>query len=291
MALYSFESEVRCMTKREALSYSQKQLYKQCKRKWYLGYEKGIEDTTKSEALIFGSFVHTILEQYMRLEYKLLAHRNVDNVLLWTVIDKAYDELEDKEILDVDSKDLAARLVTQALLGLKKDFKEIYIYDDKPAIELELTVDGVYTGIIDLVYIDKRGKIVLLDWKTSSRTYTNHQIKTSSQLIGYAWLLENYGVTVDRIAYGVLHKRENTAAILKVRHTRKYRDFHRDINEINMYVGHNILLPAGKQQLKFFRKEPSNCYAYRSQCQFYNQCWGEDIRDVEIVEIYMKMDG
>lgn len=269
------------MTKRKTLSYSQKQLYKQCKRKWYLRYEKGIEDTTKSEALVFGSYVHSILEKYMRKYYTSFASYYVSESDLRQVASEALLELDDK--LSGKLILLGFDLAFEGLKILRKDFKEIYIYDDKPVIEVELTIEDFYTGIIDLVYIDKRNKLVLLDWKTSSRAYTNHQIKTSSQLIGYAWLLENYGVVVDTLAYGVLHKKESTAFILKVKHTREYRNFRGEINDINTYIGYNTLLPAGKQQLKFFRKEPSNCFTYKTMCQFYDQCWGEDSRDVERV--------
>jgi len=269
------------MTKRETLSYSQKQLYKQCKRKWYLRYKRGIEDTTKSDALIFGSYVHGILEKYMRKYHTNFASQSVNENDLRQTASEALLVLDGK--LSGNFIVLGFDLALEGLLRLKKDFKSIYVYDDKPAIELELTIEDTYTGIIDLVYIDKKGKIVLLDWKTSSRAYTNHQIKTSSQLIGYAWLLENYGVVVDKLAYGVLHKKEYTASLLKVKHARNYRDLHNEIKKINTNIGYNVLLPVGKH-FNFFCKESSNCFAYKTMCQFYDQCWGEDIRDVEVVE-------
>lgn len=283
------------MTKQKqiTLSHSQKQLFKQCKRKWYLKYEKELDDGVKSEALVFDSFVHTILEQYMKSQHSLLSRYIQFNVVLQPIIDEVYDNLEDKEILGADAKYLALRLTTQALRILQKDFKEIFIFDGEPAIELQLTVDGFYTGIIDLIYIDKQDNLVLLDWKTSSKPYTNHQVRQATQLKGYAWLLEQNEVSIDTLAYCVLNKRTQTAQLKKVENNRNYKSFVKDTKETRIDIGSVYLHPGfirGRQPIKFFRKNEEVCFAYNTVCPFYDHCWSEDVRTIETIDLVPKLN-
>ena len=271
------------------LSYTQKQVRKQCERKWYLQYEKGIEDTKpKSEALVFGEFVHLILAQYMREYYQDFSSEQLDGWNLSSIRVEAWHSLSSKEALSKIPSHVvegeAHRLVLKALQVLQKDYQEIYLFDNKPAIEVELTIDNFYTGIIDLVYIDKRGKVILLDWKTTSSLYTNHQVKQSEQLKGYAWLLAQHSVIVDRVAYGVLHKKNKTAKIMKVRNDQNYRGFVKGIKKVKLDNEHYLRLHRGKSILTSFPKNQDSCFAYRSECQFYDQCWGEDKREVEVIQ-------
>lgn len=279
------------MTKQKqiTLSHSQKQLYKQCKRKWYLKYERELDEGIESEALVFGSFVHIILEQYMTGAYHIFRQHTIDKFEVKMLTDKVYDNLEDKEMLNVDSKYLVRELTTQALRVLQADFKEIYIFNDKPAIELQLTVDGFYTGVIDLVYIDKQGKTVLLDWKTTSRLYTKHQVKQHKQLKGYAWLLAQHNVTVDTLACGVIHKVAGIAKIMKVKNNQDYKDFVRDVKEVRLGVETVLRLHRGESFLECFPRNEEVCFAYNTRCSFYDQCWSEDTRIVETIDLIPKL--
>lgn len=271
------------MTKKETLSYSQKKVRSQCKRKWYLKYYQEIDEIdSKSEALLFGSYVHSILEKYLRKHYVNFASHCVSESSLRRVTSEALFELDSR--LSSDLYFLGFDLAFEGLKALRKDFKKIYIFQDKPAIELELTVKDFYTGIIDLVYMDTKGKIVLLDWKTTSWLYTNHQVKNSEQLVGYAWLLQQNNVTVDMIGYGVLHKKDVTAKLMKVRNTQNYRDFVKGVKQIKISDEHFLRLHRGKSTLSSFPRNEESCYMYRSQCLFYETCWGEDNREVEVVE-------
>lgn len=268
--------------KQHVMSHSQKELYKSCKRKWYYKYEQGIEDDKpKSEALMFGKYVHAVLEQYMREYYQIFRDSLIDENDLRRSASTALKSL------DVELKGnmilLGFELALQGLSVLQKDYQIPYILNGEPAIEIAITVDEVYTGIIDLIYVDKKGQIVLLDWKTTSwgQGYTNHKVKQSKQLKGYAWLIKKQlGRHVNMVAYGVLDKKTQTAHIMKVKNTRDYKEFENELKRINS----DVRLYRGGSENSFQCNE-ENCFAYHSECLFYPLCWSQDQRFVESIDL------
>lgn len=272
------------MTKQHVMSHSQKELYKLCKRKWYYQYEQGIEeDKSKSEALVFGSYVHAILEQYMREYYQFFSNSLINENDLRRSASTALSSLDDKKLLSGGMILLGFDLALQGLSVLQKDYQILYTLNGEPAIEIAITVDKVYTGIIDLIYVDKKGQIVLLDWKTTSwgGGYTNHRIKQSKQLKGYAWLVKKkLGRHVDIVSYGVLDKKIQTAHIMKVKNTRDYKEFESELKRINS----DVRLYRGGSENSFQCNE-ENCFAYRSECLFYPLCWSQDQRFVETIDL------
>jgi hypothetical protein len=263
------------------LSHSQKELYKTCKRKWYYQYveEKGIIE--KSEALLLGEYVHSLIEQYLDVKYGVFGSCPLDTgFLTGLTLKDAPKELSQENIK------LALTLATKGLLTLQKDYKEIVMFRGQPAIELKLTIEGFYTGIVDLIYIDKKGKTVLLDWKTTSwQGYTNHKVKTAQQLIGYAWLVEQYGVAIDRLAYGVLHKRDRSAQLMKVDHVRDYSVFLPETQTMRTNIRNSLGVQVGNTPGIRFLGNAESCFSYNTKCPFYDLCWSEDARRVEKITL------
>lgn len=264
------------------LSYSQRSTYRSCQSKWYHEYVREEPTGKKGISLIFGEYTHVLLEKYMQEKYRVFATEILDQQFLLDTAStlSTFDAFKD---LEVDDQTLAIQLAMRGLLTLKKDFAGAVFYKGEPAIELHLVQEGFYSGIIDLIYADKEDYNVLLDWKTTSWDgYTNHSVKTANQLIGYAYLAEYHSLFIERLAYGVLNKRDRYAKILKVPNTHDYISFKRDVRGVHREIA---TLNLSTSNTTFFRKDAENCFAYNTKCPFYSQCWSEDKRKVSTITL------
>jgi hypothetical protein len=206
------------------------------------------------DALLFGSAMHDILENVYRQK------RTIDSI---TVAD--FKELGKKA---VEYTSIAPFLLEGAEKVLDK-------YNLAPeygtyAAEGKLLFDD-FVAIIDLVMTDKDGKLHIIDWKTTSAEYTEHQIKTSSQLTAYAWAYHRkYGVLPDYVCYVTMNK-----YTLETRMYRSVRTLD-DITEFGSRVAQIL------KEMEFVnRKNPEVCEGKYGKCFFYNQCWGNRIAEIQ----------
>ena len=130
-------------------------------------------------------------------------------------------------------------------------------------VEYEVRIDG-FKGIIDLLGWSEDGRLWVIDWKTTSKSYTPHEIMTSDQLTCYAWLTKKvFGRMPDYVAYVTLNKKTKKARIwADSRNGSQLIDWQRKVESVRDGI-----------TKKHFWKNPNNCVNEWGNCDFYNQCW------------------
>jgi hypothetical protein len=226
-------------------SYSQLELYQSCPEKWFLIYSEG-NKVEPSPELIFGSQVHKILAYCLKEG---------------SSPDQAIDALQ-ITFNDYDPN-FVMYCIQNALDELVQDCHEI------KAIETKITASPM-VGVIDLIYLGYDGKIKILDWKTSSGTI-QYDAQANDQLTAYAALYyEKYKKLPDYVGYGVIDKKRGGVSLLWAV---------RSIDDISAYWAKVNDIYDLQWQRKVRYKNPSNCYAYHSQCHFYNRCWDTGVKE------------
>jgi RecB family exonuclease len=165
------------------LSPSKITLYSDCGLKYKFQYIDGIKKLKTSIHLIYGSSIHKALEL---LNNSLIQKdkTDIEDVL------QAFDDHWKKETTEGEIKNgfYEEKLYYTALETLIKFYKEYSDYEVL-ASETEFSVpfgDTQLHGIIDAV-IQCKGKIYIVDYKTSKDLYEKFKIDTSIQLAIYAY--------------------------------------------------------------------------------------------------------
>ena len=129
--------------------------------------------------------------------------------------------------------------------------------------------NGFLKGFIDFWYVNKRGEVILIDWKTTSQVYTKHQIKTSSQLTAYAYAYRRlFGNLPYRVCYVTMNKKTKKIA--------SYFDFRSDseVEKMEIKFQNNIAM----MEAEIHHTNEHGCYTgpeHKWKCEFYKECWGD----------------
>lgn len=230
------------------LSYSQISLFEKCPMKWYRQYILQ-EFEPESPVLKFGSIVHKTLETF-----------------LWGCkLDLAIKDNE--KDLPIEERAKLRNLVWLAIDTVQKEFKiNLSSLDNSQfknnGIEEELVYNN-FKGIIDLI-LSIENKVFILDWKTTSQDYTDHQIRSSDQLICYSWLLDKiYHIIPDRVFYVTLNKKTETCKLYSTTISEQ---------EMNCWE-HKVEIIKRLIEDKVNYKNTSNCVMDWGKCFYYDQCW------------------
>lgn len=177
------------------LSASQITLYCECSLKHKFRYIDQIPKPQESIHLAYGSAIHEAFE-YMNL--------NIGSLNLLDIY-QAYHDSWVKETENMASNFYSDKLYNMGLYSLEKYFGEFIEYEPiefispegaRASAECQFNVPIIYedgseaeytlAGVIDLV-ATRKGKIIILDYKTSKEDYQTHKVKTSIQLDVYAY--------------------------------------------------------------------------------------------------------
>lgn len=122
-----------------------------------------------------------------------------------------------------------------------------------------------FVGYIDFYFVSKKGKVIVLDWKTSSYPYKEHQIIQSDQLKTYCYFLTLEGINPTHYGYVVMDKKTLSATRHVVGFTKADFDY---IEE--KFKGIKYAIDSG-----VFIKNESGCdNYYGNRCYHYATCWG-----------------
>lgn len=244
------------------LSYSQVSLFTACPRKWYNQYMQK-RWPPKPVAFAYGSDVHDIAESAMTYPDQ---------------VGKVASQKSFKYTDDPDtSRYLAVRMVKNARLLLLSEGIGDFRFTDETTYqtELKLNLSG-FVGYVDLVAKNK-SDCVLVDWKTTSVEYSEHDIVASDQLVAYSWLhLKVIGSMPIHVAYVTLNKKTASASLYYTTPTLS------DTENWEAKVG------AVRAQMERGDnwKNPSSCINQWGTCHFYRDCWkgqawmvGEELPD------------
>ena len=156
-----------------------------------LGFKMRYIDHREGEGNAFssyGSFVHSIMERYAKGEIPL---RQLSDVYVWE-FDQAVPEKFPYNRF-VDLHDTYYRQGLEFLKSFKGyDSYEILGVEEKFELEID---DWIFVGVIDLIYRDSDGNLVILDYKSkASFKSAEEQAKYARQLYLYSiYAKQKYG--------------------------------------------------------------------------------------------------
>lgn len=165
----------------------------------YIEHKAGIGNAFSS----FGTLVHSLMERYARGEIEIWD--------LSTIYEWEFDSAVPYKFPWNKYVDLKKTYYSQGLEYLKS----FSGYDDYKilGIEEEFKIpmnDWIFVGIIDLVFEDENGRLIIRDYKSkSSFKNSQEQAKYARQLYLYsAYVREKYGKFPDALQFSMFRKKE-----------------------------------------------------------------------------------
>ena len=147
----------------------------------YIEKQKGEENAFSQ----YGTFVHSLLEQHAKGELGA-----------WELLDAYTDEYSDKVTLQFPYN----RYVDLSESYFKDGYEFLKNFDGLDDLDIigvetrfrETLDDFIYTGIIDIIYIDKDGGIVVRDWKSKSKFANKKELaRYAKQPLSYSLHIKN----------------------------------------------------------------------------------------------------
>lgn len=188
-------------SEKERFSFSKLSSFHNCKYAYYLTYHRHLKGTTNCFSS-YGLLIHSLMERFEKGELDL-----------WNLVDTYEWEFESAVPEEFPSlkycKDMRKLYYEQGLEYLKQ-FKG---YDGKKILEVEAQFDydiddWVFNGIIDLVYEDENGKLVIQDYKSKSAFKNKReQGEYARQLYLYSlYVKKKYGRYPDYLRFAMFRK-------------------------------------------------------------------------------------
>lgn len=182
------------------ISNSQIFTYTNCSLKYRFQYVENLPPERVSIATMFGSAIHAAIEIYYR------AVKNNRTVEPGELVDQFRIHLElnleQQTVPVIYKKDLPDKKAAFAMgESLIKVFHENAITSDLTVIDVEVPLtatlyknDGQPTdyklaGIIDVIFKDKQGNVIVVDNKTAARSMAQKTADENNQMTAYAYLL------------------------------------------------------------------------------------------------------
>jgi hypothetical protein len=160
------------------LSFSRVDRYLECPEQYRLYYLEGLRPRIPSASLMFGQTIHQALAFFFATK---------DHPIEF--FEKIWGDLEKSELR------YGARDFWEKLRSTGRTLLERFVQDEVPRLgrvigseqSFELAISNLempFIGIIDLV-ADREGKRTVIDFKTSSSAYQDHEVAMSDQLTAY----------------------------------------------------------------------------------------------------------
>jgi len=252
-------------------------LYKQCPRRYYYSYIKKYP-TKPSIYLIRGSIVHSVLEDFFKLDPNKLSTENFDFVLKifindllnqhWIKSKNEFNKLDmDQTMLDfylMESRGMVKTFINNFLFNLDKEIKIRGLVEGfkklTPITEkLYRSEKHGVRGYIDAIQeID--GEVSLIDYKTSKSRKISDAYKL--QLALYAMMYEEkHGVLPARVGINFLKFGED------------FLEVDRDLVNLAKLECELIHMNTQSKEKEDYPKKKSGLCKWRNgQCDFYHLC-------------------
>lgn len=187
----------------ERYSFSKLSSFHTCKYGYELTYKEHMKGIDNSFAL-YGTLVHSIMERYAKGELEL-----------WDLPSVYEKEFNDTVNMPFPSckfcKDMKNLYYNQGLEFLSNfmGYDEVKILGVEEEFEIKVD-DWILTGFIDLVYEDKDGNLIILDYKSKSGFKNKEEKqKYSRQLYLYSYYVkEKYGKYPDKLIFWTFRKQK-----------------------------------------------------------------------------------
>lgn len=205
------------MNKRKTISYSQIMMYHTCPHRWYLNYVKKEGTFEENIHLLFGSAMHTVLQNYLYAMYnKSIKDADALNLeeMLFTELKKEFSRVVDKSGIFPATKEDMISFYYDGVEILRWFKKHRSDYFGKKGYELvgcevplSVDMDGNlrFKAYLDIVIRDVvSNKIIIKDFKTSTRGWNQYQKKDENktqQMVLYKKMYsEQFNIPIDDIS-------------------------------------------------------------------------------------------
>lgn len=188
--------------KLERYSFSKLSSFHTCKYGYKLTYIDHLKGDDNCFAL-YGSLVHSIMERYVKKEISLW---DLPKIYEWE-----FDTAVNKPFPKSKFCDMRQTYYNQGL----KFLNNFLGYDDYKILEVENNFDiqiddWIFTGIMDLLYEDQDGNLILLDYKSKAGFKNKlEKQKYARQLYLYClYIKEKYGRFPAKLKFSMFRKQE-----------------------------------------------------------------------------------
>lgn len=250
--------------------------YKQCPRKYYYVYIKKLK-TLPSIHLIRGKIVHSVLEDFFKIDANKLPDDNCEMLLQgllidflknkWVEAEAEFEELDMTEAQQLfyfeETQKMTVYWLENFLKKLKKEnlsFKEAF-KKWKPITEEEFSSEKYQVrGFIDAIH-EFEDEVIVMDYKTS---------KKDAVIPGYRLQLAIYA-----LLYNEKHGRLPTkAGIDFLRHGERMIDVDEELLKLAKLELELIHTNTNSDNmLDYPKKESPLCKWHSGQCDFYDYCF------------------
>lgn len=195
----------------EKISISEHKLLTHSTQDWYYSYVLGLSPKKTAAYFTKGSFLHEIMETYWLARYNNAPFNlsEASTAARKSILTERQAIVSEPDRLEVEST-LATWMKEQDTNGVK-----VAEVDGTPAVELEFYVDiglrnmngerVVIHGLIDLMTVEGK-KLVVQDWKTASRAWSQVQLQTDLQGPIYAEVVKELtGVVAEEVRYNFFY--------------------------------------------------------------------------------------
>ena len=251
--------------------------YKQCPRKFYYQYVEKLP-TKKSFALVRGSIVHSVIEDFFKINIEKVSHKNYEIVFRTLVFDlfkqnwlKNLDQIhalvpqqnlqdfyysETAQMLENWYKSFIKKLQNKIIsMTFKEAFRSLTPITETRIIAEEIKVQG----IIDAILKTEKG-IQLLDYKTSKKEEINEEYRL--QLAIYALL---YKLKYNEAPYEV--------GIHFLKYDEKYIPVNDSLLNFAKSEINTVQEKTQTVDIKEYNKKPSPlCKWSNGECDFFKVC-------------------
>ncbi len=234
------------------LSHSRVNRYLLCPEQYRLYYVEGLRPRRTPSNLIFGTVVHRALAGLLadgEDPVALFQHtwRQVETV------DLSYGRYDSWQRLSDIGEQLLERFVSEAMPRITN------VCAVEQRFELTITsLDSPLVGYVDLV-ADFEGRSTVIDFKTASSSYRDHEVVMSDQLTAYQLSQPN----VDQLALCVLVKTKQPKIA--------WQTGNRSPHQLSAYLVKLTLVGQGIARRQFYQRPGMWC----SWCDFLPVCAGD----------------
>jgi putative RecB family exonuclease len=184
------------LRKQPHLSFSAINEYLMCGLKYWFSRIEKISPEFIPDNLIFGKCVHQVLEEYNNC--RLIGEIPPLPTLI-SIFETCWDKAVEQGTIQY-SKGKGYKSLRREGAALIKHFYENRHPDEYSILAIEepfsLEIDGLsypIIGIIDLIEEDDAGTVIITDYKTSSRSFSQSEVDSNLQLTLYQLAMEQNG--------------------------------------------------------------------------------------------------
>ncbi len=257
---------IESLRKTPHLSFSALHEYQNCGLKYWFNRIKKLPAEFVPDVLVFGKCIHQVLEEF---NYQRQKEETPPVNTLVSVFECCWDKAaEDKTIHYSKGKDFSTLRKEGA--ALIRHFYDNQANDDYRVLAVEegfsLELSGLpypIIGLIDLIEEDASGTIIITDYKTTSRAYSQSEIDQNMQLTLYQLAMEQNGYA-DRdmiLKLDCLIKTQNPRyeQYYTVRNPQDMQRLQRVIRLLVQGISQEVFLPAAANWMC------TNC-PYKTHC-------------------------